>query len=230
MINRYRRAARTWSELDLGALSPLDEAIPELRAPHASPHHDATAPRTSASERSKEKIPNPSKGMGFSTSGEGEIRTRGTVTRPHDFQSCTFGHSVTSPKVHEDYTNGPRPSRRPRSGRRRPPLTAGRVRSAAARRVSDSKLPLLGAAGLRSSRSACGGRSRRARKVREHDVANASRADVDVDCLQFVRRKKPAVCRGCVACGRCNRFAPRLSGTNLDPMKSTRFRGTRSCS
>lgn len=31
-------------------------------------------------------------------SGEGEIRTRGTVTRPHDFQSCTFGHSVTSPK------------------------------------------------------------------------------------------------------------------------------------
>ncbi len=30
-------------------------------------------------------------------SGEGGIRTRGTVARTHDFQSCTFGHSVTSP-------------------------------------------------------------------------------------------------------------------------------------
>ena len=29
--------------------------------------------------------------------GEGGIRTLGTVTRTHDFQSCTFGHSVTSP-------------------------------------------------------------------------------------------------------------------------------------
>ncbi len=38
MINRYRRAARTWSELDLGALSPLDEALPELRLPQGLPH------------------------------------------------------------------------------------------------------------------------------------------------------------------------------------------------
>ena len=30
-------------------------------------------------------------------SGEGGIRTHGTVTRTHDFQSCTFGRSVTSP-------------------------------------------------------------------------------------------------------------------------------------
>jgi Phage integrase family len=29
--------------------------------------------------------------------GEGGIRTLGTVSRTHDFQSCTFGHSVTSP-------------------------------------------------------------------------------------------------------------------------------------
>ena len=29
--------------------------------------------------------------------GEGGIRTRGTVARTHDFQSCTFGRSVTSP-------------------------------------------------------------------------------------------------------------------------------------
>lgn len=32
MINRYRRLARTAHELELGALSPLDEAVPELRA------------------------------------------------------------------------------------------------------------------------------------------------------------------------------------------------------
>ena len=29
--------------------------------------------------------------------GEGGIRTRGTVSSTHDFQSCTFDHSVTSP-------------------------------------------------------------------------------------------------------------------------------------
>jgi integrase len=32
MINRYRRAARTAAELNLGPLLPLDQAIPELRA------------------------------------------------------------------------------------------------------------------------------------------------------------------------------------------------------
>jgi integrase len=43
MINRYRRAARTWAELAMGPLAPLDEAIPELRIPHGLPH--ATSPR-----------------------------------------------------------------------------------------------------------------------------------------------------------------------------------------
>jgi integrase len=40
MINRYRRAARTAAELNLGALDPLDRAIPNLRrgpSPTASP-------------------------------------------------------------------------------------------------------------------------------------------------------------------------------------------------
>jgi integrase len=32
MVNRYRRQARTWAELDLGPLTPLDQAIPELAA------------------------------------------------------------------------------------------------------------------------------------------------------------------------------------------------------
>src|SRR5262245_18446559 len=31
------------------------------------------------------------------SSGERGIRTLGTVTRTHDFQSCTFDHSVISP-------------------------------------------------------------------------------------------------------------------------------------
>ena len=31
--------------------------------------------------------------------GEGGIRTLGTVTRTHDFQSCTLDHSVTSPEI-----------------------------------------------------------------------------------------------------------------------------------
>ena len=30
MINEYRRQARTWAELNLGELAPLDRAIPEL--------------------------------------------------------------------------------------------------------------------------------------------------------------------------------------------------------
>jgi hypothetical protein len=32
MVQRYRRRARHASELDLGPLVPLDQAIPELRA------------------------------------------------------------------------------------------------------------------------------------------------------------------------------------------------------
>jgi len=36
MINRYRRVARQVAELSLGALLPLDEAIPELRAASAN--------------------------------------------------------------------------------------------------------------------------------------------------------------------------------------------------
>jgi hypothetical protein len=35
-------------------------------------------------------------------SGEGGIRTLGTLAGTHDFQSCTFGHSVTSPEARID--------------------------------------------------------------------------------------------------------------------------------
>jgi integrase len=51
MINRYRRAARTAAELNLGWLPPLDEAIPELtgKVPEVSPAPPSereTAPTT----------------------------------------------------------------------------------------------------------------------------------------------------------------------------------------
>jgi integrase len=36
MINRYRRLARTFDELDAGELAPLDDALPELKAARAS--------------------------------------------------------------------------------------------------------------------------------------------------------------------------------------------------
>jgi len=40
MLNRYRRAARSASELGLGALRPLDTAIPELRLPSDYPANE----------------------------------------------------------------------------------------------------------------------------------------------------------------------------------------------
>ena len=85
MVNRYRRAARTWSELNLGALGPLDALIPELGPlPRGLPQ---TIRGNGSCARRKAK----------KTSGEERIRTSGTLAGPHDFQSCTFDHSVTSP-------------------------------------------------------------------------------------------------------------------------------------
>jgi hypothetical protein len=72
MINRYRRAARTWAELSLGPLAPLDEAIPELRSlPHGLPHGGGL----------------PSVPIARKSSGERGIRTLGTVAGTHDFQA-----------------------------------------------------------------------------------------------------------------------------------------------
>jgi integrase len=53
MINRYRRQARTWGELGLGELLPLDLALPELaaiapRLPHAADQTEVLIDRKSA--------------------------------------------------------------------------------------------------------------------------------------------------------------------------------------
>jgi hypothetical protein len=58
--------------------------------------------RSAGSSRREQRVERPNVGGVASpneggTSGEGGIRTRGTVARTHDFQSCTFDHSVTSP-------------------------------------------------------------------------------------------------------------------------------------
>ena len=44
MINRYRRPARTHAELGLGALVPLDQALPELRTSTQGGHQVGTKP------------------------------------------------------------------------------------------------------------------------------------------------------------------------------------------
>ena len=52
MLNRYRRAARSASELGLGALRPLDQAIPELVLPSDYPANQ-TAGETDHDEVSR---------------------------------------------------------------------------------------------------------------------------------------------------------------------------------
>jgi hypothetical protein len=47
MINRYRRAARTWTELAVAPLEPLDRAIADLRLPHGLPHVDEVTSKRS---------------------------------------------------------------------------------------------------------------------------------------------------------------------------------------
>jgi len=81
MINRYRRAARTWAELALGPLATLDEAIPELSLPPPLPPNAESAAGP----------------IGANSSGEQGIRTLGTLAGTPDFESGSFGHSDSSP-------------------------------------------------------------------------------------------------------------------------------------
>ena len=86
MLNRYRRAARTWSELGLGELTPLDVAIPDLApSPPGKGQGSGHEPREATAT-----------GAGKS-SGEKGIRTPGAIAGTPDFESGTFGHSDISP-------------------------------------------------------------------------------------------------------------------------------------
>ena len=84
MINRYRLAARTWSETDLGTFAPLASALLDPGAIPQGPPYAST-------------FVQPQKEV--KVSGEIGIRTLGTLASTLDFQSSTFGHSVISPEL-----------------------------------------------------------------------------------------------------------------------------------
>jgi integrase len=94
MINRYRRAARTASELDLGSLSPLDEAIPELRqsklahggGPEGGPNRRQEAQKPAEGTTKSSMIPAVPK--------VGVEPTR--LFRTTDFESAASASSATS--------------------------------------------------------------------------------------------------------------------------------------
>jgi integrase len=118
-IHRYRRQARAHEELGLGPLAPLVDAIPELRDAPPSPagkwsavlprlRNTAPATRSSgppiADRLDSEWTVTRSKSTERATgrvlkfpSGERGIRTPGTLTSTSDFESDTFGLSVSSP-------------------------------------------------------------------------------------------------------------------------------------
>ncbi len=87
MLNRYRRAARTWAELRLGELTPLHVALGDLSPTPVRPLPDALP--DAAESHSVENSPK--------SSGEKGIRTPGTLAGTPDFESGTFGHSDISP-------------------------------------------------------------------------------------------------------------------------------------
>ncbi|MCC6647359.1 MAG: hypothetical protein IT374_17525 [Polyangiaceae bacterium] len=72
MINRYRRVARTFEELDLGTLAPLDEALPDLPGAAPPPGGEAQrAPRETSAESQAE-------------SQAGALDQRGRGRGPHE--------------------------------------------------------------------------------------------------------------------------------------------------
>jgi integrase len=85
-INRYRRAARTFAELELGDLAPMDAAIPELVAPNtaATPPPATTSAAGSASSPAS-STPASSTGAAFGPRSGPPLRegarTRTTLAR-----------------------------------------------------------------------------------------------------------------------------------------------------
>lgn len=93
-----RASATTRSAHALLSLGLPNDAV--SRAYYAAFHdarallvHDGVQPKT---HRGVVALPSQSCGA-LTIGGEGGIRTLGTLASSHDFQSCTFDHSVTSP-------------------------------------------------------------------------------------------------------------------------------------
>jgi len=98
-IHNYRRQARTHAELELGGLTPLHEAIPELRAAVPEPvHHQAAPPNGGTLGEHPQKGESQVRSeTAIFPSGESGIRTHGTLTGTPDFESGSFGRSDISP-------------------------------------------------------------------------------------------------------------------------------------
>ncbi len=93
MINKYRRAARSASELGLGELAPLDQALPELAPKQGGPQPgpDVSAGDEKAAEGSARTIV-------ISASSPSRTRT-GTTLRSEDFKSPAYADSAKGPCV-----------------------------------------------------------------------------------------------------------------------------------
>lgn len=106
MINRYRRAARTAAELNLGPLLPLDQAIPEFA-------EGANSDANASGEAATEGVAGTADSSTISLGSPGRARTD-TSRRTADFKSGALvkarAESSTSPENREDApTNGDEP-------------------------------------------------------------------------------------------------------------------------
>lgn len=86
MVNRYRRAARSYAELGLGELRPLDEAIPELHRRGDSPVEMGQEMGKEAEEPTKKGDPESRNRPIFVVGSRDRGRT-GTPFRTTDFES-----------------------------------------------------------------------------------------------------------------------------------------------
>ncbi len=77
MLNRYRRAARTWAEAGLGSFLPLDEALPDLDCPAENPtaRGNRSGRRAKLAERGGFEPPVPSRAHLISNQAPSATRT-----------------------------------------------------------------------------------------------------------------------------------------------------------
>ncbi len=93
--------SRSWSPVQV-MLQPSPQTQRRTISPDswnfaAQPWGPAKTRRSSPTPHPRGSEKEPGRRGRLCSCGEGGIRTRGAVARTHDFQSCTFGHSVTSP-------------------------------------------------------------------------------------------------------------------------------------
>jgi integrase len=121
MINRYRRLARNFDELNLGTLAPLDEALPELRVAKASALLQAKV----GHEVGQPVVPSPVSALAsseFSAVGHDRLELSANGLRVPDDAARTHGQASTtgvsdtgdSKKMHGGPPQGPGSEGEPR--------------------------------------------------------------------------------------------------------------------